>query len=76
MAEDPSDGTGDIIIKGGSVQVTFDSVGYTSAPGNKHEDKNKKITKIVVHDDNGVEKFSVADKGGLKWTVTVSTEKQ
>ena len=76
MAEDPSDGTGDIIIKGGSVEVTFDSTGYTSAPGSKHEDKNKKITKIVVHDDNGVEKFSVADKGGLKWTVTVSTKKR
>jgi len=71
-----TDGGSEIIIKGGSVNVQFDSAGYTSAPGGKHEDKNKKITQIVVHDDKGVERFIIADKSGLKWTVTVSTEKQ
>ena len=75
MAEEPSDGTSDIIIKGGSVSVQFDNAGYTSEPGHRHEDRNKKITKIVVQDDKGNEKFSVADsQGGLKWTVTVTTK--
>jgi hypothetical protein len=77
MAEEPSDGTGDIIIKGSSVHVEFDSAVYPAEPGGKHGNNNRKITKIVVKDDKGNEKFSAADsKGGLKWTVTVFTEKQ
>jgi len=75
MSED-SDGGGDIIIKGGSVQVQFNSTGYTKDPKDpsKHEDKNKKIKKIVVHDDKGDEQFSIADEqGGLKWKVTITT---
>ena len=72
-----SDGGSEIIIKGGSVHVQFNSSGYTKDPGDpsKHEHRNKKITKIVVHDDKGNEKLSIADaQGGLKWTVTVTTE--
>jgi hypothetical protein len=71
MAE--SNGSGDIIIKGGSVQVQFDSAGYTKT-GNKHDNPNKKITQIVVVDENGVEKCNSGDSpSGLEWTVTVST---
>ena len=71
MAE--SNGSGDIIIKGGSVQVQFDDAGYTKN-GSKHDSPNKKITKIVVVDENGVVKCNSGDTpGGLKWTVTVST---
>jgi hypothetical protein len=72
MAE--SNGSGDIIIKGGSVEVRFDSAGYTKN-GNNHDNPNKKITQIVVVDENGVEKCNSGDSpNGLKWTVTVSTK--
>ena len=72
MAE--SNGSGDIIIKGGSVEVRFDSAGYTKN-GNKHDNPNKKITQIVVVDENGVEKCNSGDSpAGLKWKVTVSTK--
>ena len=71
MAE--SNGSGDIIIKGASVHVQFDDAGYTKN-GSKHDHQNKKITKIVVVDENGVEKLNSGDSpGGLKWTVTVTT---
>jgi hypothetical protein len=71
MAE--SNGSGDIIIKGGSVQVQFDDAGYTRN-GSKHDNPNKKITRIVVVDENGVEKLNSGDsQGGLRWTVTVTT---
>ena len=64
---------GDIIIKGASVHVQFDDAGYTKN-GSKHDHQNKKITKIVVVDENGVEKLNSGDSpGGLKWTVTVTT---
>ena len=72
MAE--SNGSGDIIIKGSSVHVQFDDAGY-SKNGSKHDNPNKKITQIVVVDENGVEKCNSGDSpGGLKWTVTVSTK--
>jgi len=72
MAE--SNGSGDIIIKGGSVEVQFDAAGYNKN-GNKHDNPNKKITKIVVVDENGVEKCNSGDSpSGLKWKVTVTTK--
>lgn len=75
MAE--AEGTGEIIIKGGSVHVQFDSSGYVKDPDNssKHNHSGKKITKIVVVDENGDEKCNSGDSpNGLKWTVTVSTK--
>jgi hypothetical protein len=72
MAE--SNGSGDIIIKGGSVEVQFDSAGYTKN-GNQHDNPNKKITQIVVVDENGVEKCNSGDSpSGLKWKVSVTTK--
>ena len=72
-----SDGGGEIIIKGGSVKVLFDENVYKKDPNDpkKHEDANRKITKIVIVDENGGERFNSGDnQGGLKWTVTVSTK--
>jgi len=72
-----ADGGSEIIIKGGSVHVQFDSSGYVKDPGNssKHNHAGKKITKIVVVDENGVEQCNSGDSpNGLKWTVTVSTK--
>ena len=69
-----SNGSDEIIIKGASVHVQFDAAGYTKN-GSKHDHQNKKITKIVVVDENGVEKCNSVDSpGGLKWTITVSTK--
>ena len=74
MAE--SNGSGEIIIKGSSVHVHFNTTGYSEDPTNpaKHDHPNKKITKIVVVDENGEEQCNSGDnQGGLKWTVTVTT---
>jgi hypothetical protein len=70
------EGSGDIIIKGGSVAVNFDDTLYRKDPADpqRHENANRKITKITIVDAN---KNSIYDSGddpsGLNWTVTVST---
>ena len=68
---------GDIIIKGGSVHVSFDSALYQKDPGDPgtHKHHTRKITRVRVEDENGK---SLYDSGhyddGLKWKVTVSTK--
>jgi hypothetical protein len=72
-----SDGSGEIIIRGGSVEVQFDGSVYQKDPNDpkKHQNANRKITKVVVLDENGAETFNSGDnQGGLRWTVTVSTK--
>ena len=69
-----TNGSGEIIIKGSSVHVQFDDAGYIKN-GSKHDHAGKKITKIVVVDENGVEQCNSGDTpGGLKWKVTVTTK--
>jgi hypothetical protein len=48
-----SGGSGDIIIKGGSVEVIFDSELYPEDPKNpgSHKNPNRKITRIVISGD-------------------------
>lgn len=72
-----ADGGGEIIIKGGSVNVQFDDSVYKKDPSDpkKHENANRKITRIVVVDENGGERFNSGDSpSGLKWTIAVSTK--
>jgi len=72
-----SDGSGEIIIKGASVHLEFNGAIFIKDPNDpkKHDNPSRKITKIVVVDENGVEKFNSGDNpGGLKWKVTVSTK--
>jgi hypothetical protein len=72
-----SDGSGEIIIKGASVHLEFNGAIFLKDPNDprRHDNPNRKITKIVVADENGVEKFNSGDNpGGMKWTVTVSTK--
>jgi hypothetical protein len=67
---------GDIIIKGGSVEVNFDNNFYRSDPidPNKHRNDSRKITRILVEDQDGKVQFdSGADPSGLRWIITVST---
>lgn len=72
-----SDGSGEIIIKGGSVDLQFNESVYKKNPNDpkKHENADRKITGIVIVDENGAEQFNSGDKpNGLKWTITVSTK--
>lgn len=70
------DGGGDIIIKGTSVQVTFDSDIYQKDPNDPGSYKNdtRKITRVRVEDENGRSLYDSGDNDGLKWTITVSTK--
>ena len=66
----------DIIIKGGSVEVTFKGSLYQQDPQDpkKHKDPKRRITRVLVKDEN--EKVVVdqaGDKNGLKWEIIVST---
>ena len=71
------DGGGDIIIKGGSVDLFFDEGIYTkdSADPKRHENANRRITRITIVDDKNDPVYDSGDNpDGLKWTVTVSTQ--
>jgi hypothetical protein len=71
-----SEAGGEIIIKGGSVQISFDDSLYLkeSADPNSHKHQTRKITRVQVSDEGGESKFdSGTDKDGLKWTIRVST---
>ena len=71
------EGSGEIIIKGGSVHLSFDSGLYQKDPADPGTRKHhgRKITRVRVEDENG---SSLYDSGhndsGLKWKVTVSTK--
>ena len=71
-----SDGSTEIIIKGGSVQISFDGSLYLkeSPDPNTHKHQTRKITRVQVSDESGKSLFdSGKDDGGLKWTIRVST---
>lgn len=67
---------GDIIITGGSVDLDYADSVYPKVPGDdrKHKNANRKITRILVEDEKGGEKFNFEDQGGLRWKVTVYTK--
>ena len=67
---------GEIIIKGGSVELEYDGNTYTEDPGNprKHKNANKKITQVVITDETDPsDPIVVYDSGdhpgGLKWEI-------
>ncbi|HUS11489.1 MAG TPA: hypothetical protein VMZ30_13565 [Pyrinomonadaceae bacterium] len=67
----------DIIIKGGSVELQFDDAIYpnSSSDPKKHRNPNRKISRIVVVDENGGQKYDSGEsQSGMKWTITVSTK--
>ena len=74
-------GNGEIIIRGGSVKITFDSSLYlkeTSEDPNNHTRDTRKITRVQVDDEAGERRFdSGPDAGdGLQWTIKVSTSEK
>jgi hypothetical protein len=75
---DPGNG-GEIIIKGGSVEVEYDGRTYTEDPADprKHSNASKKITQVVIIDQTNPEApvvvFDSEDHpGGLKWKITAT----
>ena len=69
-----SDAGGDIIIKGGSVQVHFDGSLYVqdSSDPRKHSSAKKKIQRIKIVDDTGRMLYDSGEHpDGLRWTVQV-----
>ena len=72
-----SDGSGEIIIKGGSVQVVFDTglfVKEANTDPALHKHESRKITRVKVEDENEKLQFDSGLSGeGLRWTITVST---
>jgi len=67
----------DIIIKGGSIELEFEDSVYPKNPSNpkKHQNPNRKISRIVVVDENGGQKYDSGESpNGMKWTITVSTK--
>jgi hypothetical protein len=72
-----SEGSGEIIVKGGSVNLDYDDAIYVRDPNDprKHQNSSRKITRVVVVDEEQVTKYdSDENPGGLRWTVTVYTK--
>jgi hypothetical protein len=69
------DGGGDIIIKGGSVELNFDDGIYQKVlndPGT-YRNANRQISRVLVEDQEGKVKFDSEEQVGLTWRITVST---
>ena len=72
-----SEGGGEIIVKGGSVHLSFDGALYqkVSEDPTVHKHDGRKITRVTVADENDQSLFdSEVNKDGLRWTITVFTE--
>lgn len=71
---------GDIIIKGGSVDLDYDDAVYPIDPGNpkKHKNRDREITRVLVLDGTGAKKYDSNDKGEnpAEWEITTFTKKK
>lgn len=67
-----SDTSGDIIIKGGSVDLNFDETTYPKDNGDpkSHKNANKKITRVTIS-GGGLEYDSGDQPSGLSCTIKV-----
>ena len=68
-----SDSGSDIIIKGGSVHLSYDEATYPkdTADPKSHKNSNKKINRVVVaREDGGTEYDSGDHPEGLRFTIT------
>lgn len=69
-----SEASGDIIIKGGSVQILFDRALYQQDPSDpkKYSHQGRKIERITIMDEMGSPMFTSGDHpDGLKWTIEI-----
>ncbi len=67
------DSGSDIIIKGGSVELTYDPTTYTTDPGidpKTWKNSNKKMIQILITDDNDETVYDSGEQQqGLKYTI-------
>ena len=70
-----SDGSGEIIIKGGSCEIYFNHEEFPQDNGDlkRHKHIDRKITRVQVNDENGNSLFDKGSDDGVQWTITVST---
>ena len=68
-----SEGSGEIIIKGGSVELSFDDGVYQKGSVGTYKHPDRKITRVIVEDESGNMKLDSGESDGLRWTITVST---
>jgi hypothetical protein len=71
-----SEGSGEIIIKGGSVELTFDDGIYQKVPSDPgtYKNQDRQITRVVVVDEEGRVQFDSGASAGLRWRITVSSK--
>jgi hypothetical protein len=66
---------GDIIIKGGSVDIRYDDSLYRKEGEWGHVDPDKRMTRITVTDESGKTVYDSGDnRGGLKWEIKAHCE--
>ena len=63
---------GDIIIKGTSIDITFDDAKYPPGANGSHKGQ-RKMQRIVVTDGQEQVKYDSQAEDPKKWTVTVLT---
>jgi hypothetical protein len=66
---------GDIIIKGGSVDIQYDDTLYVKEGQWSHINLNKRITRITIVDEGGKTVFdSGVNASGLPWEIKAHCE--
>jgi hypothetical protein len=69
---------GVIIIKGGSVHLSFDGTLYQKVSDDPivHKHDDRKITRVQVENEDGKFLYDSGQENldGLKWTITVTTK--
>jgi hypothetical protein len=68
---------GDIIIKGGSVELTFNDGIYQKAVStdpSTYRNPDRQITRVVVLDEAGNVRLDSGASTGLRWSITVSSK--
>ena len=65
---------GDIIIKGGSVDINFDDAVYPPGNSGSHANQGMRMQRILVTDEQNQTKYDSGQSGAVaRWTVTVMT---
>ena len=66
---------GDIIIKGGSVDIQYDDTLYAKEGAWNHINPNKRITRITITDENQKLLYdSGVNSNGLSWEIKAHCE--
>jgi hypothetical protein len=68
------EGSGEIIIKGGSVELNFDDGIYQRVPNDPgaYRNQNRQITRVLVEDQEGKIQLDSSESVG-QWRITIFT---